>query len=67
MVSDTVPQVRVLRFIPSKLTLCKIGSRGRVLGAILLDLALVSLWGATLYGGWTFAGGFAALKHKFGL
>jgi len=38
-----------------------------MIGVALVDLSLIALWGATLYGGFTFAGGIGALKHKFGL
>eukprot|EP01097_Dermamoeba_algensis_P002174 TRINITY_DN1869_c0_g1_i1.p1 TRINITY_DN1869_c0_g1~~TRINITY_DN1869_c0_g1_i1.p1 ORF type:complete len:178 (-),score=15.30 TRINITY_DN1869_c0_g1_i1:607-1140(-) len=41
------------------------GSRGRRLGVAVLDLALIGLLGATLWGGYSFAGGFNSLLKWF--
>jgi len=41
------------------------GSRGRLIGAALLDVALVALLGATLYGGYNLGGGYQGFLKLF--
>jgi len=41
------------------------GATGRLVGAIIVDVALVVLLGSALFGGWKFAGGIAGLRKLF--